>query len=481
MALKAPLYFSSAHSSISLKSLWGKLGVGDIRSAFGLHILLGLSTLLSRYVFIIWFYALVLNFLTLSRRQQREVLPLFLGYLIPAELFGRMVGGSPYLPWEMGKYLGMLLLIYGIFLNRRRKNGKTGWWILLFSVPGLLLGILASERVYKDIVFNYLGLFNLTLAVIFFANYNMSQEKLRQIFRLILLGSLTVLSYSFFRTPDLSEVEFALGANFDVTGDFGSNQVASVLGLAFGLSAFLWLMQAPLFKSELLNLGLPGAFLIWALFSFSRGGVLTPALGLLLVIILVPRKKGAFQLRTINSKLIIGLLVLLPGIFYVANTVTNGQLLLRYSGETYGTLQGVKQKDLNQLTTGRWDIFLNDIKIWQDHFVFGVGVGQSAEIRPEYGEHEIIAHVEVSRLLSEHGLMGLIISIIYISTPIVLFFKAKTPFEKGIMLLSFTIAIASSMHSAMRTFITPFFYGLGFVILVTPQKYEYSATTDLHW
>ena len=455
---------------MSSNFIWGKLGAGNISFAIGIHVLLGLSGLLSRFVFILWFYALVFSFFSLSRQQQREVLPLFLGYLIPAELFGRMVGGSPYLPWEIGKYLGMLLLIYGISLNRRRQGGGAGWWILLLSVPGLLLGVLASERVYKDIAFNYLGLFNLTLAVIFFANYSMSKEKLQQVFRLILLGSLMVLSYSFFRTPDLSEVEFALGANFDVTGGFGSNQVASVLGLAFGLSAFLWLMQAPLFKSELLNLGLPGAFLIWALFSFSRGGVLTSVLGLFLVVLLVPSQKGAFQLRAISPKLIIGLLILLPGIFYVANTMTKGQLLLRYSGETYGTLQGSKEKDLSQLTTGRWDILLNDIEIWQDHFVFGAGVGQSAEIRPMYGEHKAAAHVEVSRLLSEHGLLGFIISLIYILSPVVLFFNAQTPFQKAVMLFVFTIAIATSMHSAMRTFITPFFYGLGFAAFWTPKK-----------
>ncbi len=444
-------------------SVWGQLARGNAVFWLFFHVFLGVSGLFSRYIFIGWFYFLMINFITLTKKQQQQVLPLFLGYLIPSELFGRMIGGNPFLPWELGKYLGMLLLLYGILLNKKQYKGVAGGWILILSFPGLLLSMLVSENLYIDIAFNYLGLFNLCLSIVYFANYQLVPGQIKIIFKAIILGAVMVLAYSFFRTPDFSNIEFVLGANFSVTGGFGSNQVASILGLAFGLSIFLWLLQIPLFKSELLNLGLPAVFLFWALLSFSRGGVLSALLSIFLILILVPKRSGAYFLRKLNLNLVLGLIILLPLIAFYANKLTNGQLLLRYSGETYGTLYGDKEKNLSQLTTGRWDILLNDIAIWQENFIVGAGVGQSAKIRPEYGEEKIVAHVEVSRLLSEHGFLGLVISLIYLISPIVLFFNAKSSFQKALIVFAFTIAISTSMHSAMRTFITPFFYGLGFV------------------
>lgn len=437
--------------------------MGNTISWLFFHAILGVIGLYSRYVFIGWFYLLIFSFVVLPKRHKREFLPLFIGYLIPVEIFGRMIGGNPFLPWELGKYLGMILLIYGIFLNKKKQKGATGRWILTLSLPSLLLCILVSNNLYKDIAFNYLGLVNLCLSIIYFSNYYMHLEKIKVIFKLIIFGSTTILAYSFFHIPDLSNVTFGLGANFSITGGFGSNQVSSVLGLAFGLAIFLWLLQVPIFKSEILNLLLPAIFLLWALLSFSRGGVLSVLFGIILVILFVPKGNGRGNLRKINLKLILGLTLLLPVIVYYANQLTDGQLFLRYTGETYGTLYGEKEKDLSQLTTGRWDILVNDVTIWQDHFVLGVGVGQSARVRPEYGEEKIVAHVEVSRLLSEHGFLGLIICLIYLFSPIVLFFKAKSSFQKALIVFVFTIAIGTSMHSAMRTFITPFFYGLGFV------------------
>lgn len=427
-------------------------------------------------MFILWFYTLVVSFLSLSRQQQREALPLFLGYLIPTELFGRMVEGNPFIPWEVGKYLGMFLLIYGISLNQSQKRGSTGWWILLLSIPGLLLCILANQNIYVDVAYNYLGIFDLSLSVIYFSNKKLSPEKIKQTFRVIFLGAVSTLIYVFFRTPDFSDLEFELNANFAVTAGFGSNQVSTVLGLAFGLLAFLWLHRLTLFNKSFWDLSLAAVFLLWSLLSFSRGGVVSAVLPIL-IIILINRGSGLrYSPRKISITLILGIFLLLPAVFYMANQVTKGQLLLRYKGESYGTLHANKKKDINQLTTGRAKIFESDVEIWMDNFLFGVGAGQSYYERLDYGNRKIASHVEISRLLSEHGLLGLIISIIFLVTPLKMYFSASHPFQKSFLIFCFTLAIATSMHSAMRTFVTPFFYGLAFVKIYFPQVKSSNAS-----
>jgi hypothetical protein len=47
---------------------------------------------------------------------------------------------------------------------------------------------------------------------------------------------------------------------------------------------------------------------------------------------------------------------------------------------------------------------MDDIKIWKEHFVLGVGPGIGKWLRDKTGT---AAHTEYSRLLSEHGLCGI--------------------------------------------------------------------------
>ena len=50
-----------------------------------------------------------------------------------------------------------------------------------------------------------------------------------------------------------------------------------------------------------------------------------------------------------------------------------------------------------------------DLEIFKDNFLMGVGPGVARELRWRYGYAiEIGAHSEFTRMLSEHGLFGLI-------------------------------------------------------------------------
>ncbi|MBR9859446.1 hypothetical protein GYB22_01575 [bacterium] len=422
-----------------------------------------------KFVLIGVFHLLLLNYFLANKADKRIILPNLLIMLVPFELFGRMVGANPFIPWELGKYLGIPLLIHGMLTITSVKKGGIGLVVILLSIPGLLLAFTTGAG-FGDIVFNYMGIFNLGLCAIYFTNCKLTKGQIIQVYRTFIVVSCMVLIYIIIKTPDLSKIDFELGANFKVTGGFGSNQVATVLGTAFGLGIFIWMVQYSLFKIKILNLILPSIFLLWAVLSFSRGGVITSLIALLLIVFFTSKGKGLFKVRKIDPVLVFSLSIITVGLAYFANEVTQGQLFLRYQGETYGTYHANQEKDLSTLTTSRSDIFFSDLKVWQDNFWFGVGAGKSPEVRGSLGYDDQIAHVEVSRLLSEHGFLGLVIVLIILLIPVFRYFRVSGAFHKAFIIMCFTIAILTSMHSAMRTYTTPFFFGFAFVSLASTQN-----------
>ena len=151
-----------------------------------------------------------------------------------------------------------------------------------------------------------------------------------------------------------------------------------------------------------------------------------------------------------------------------ANEVTGGSLLLRYQGETAGTLSGSKEKSLNNMTTNRYDIFLSDLELFEVSGIMGVGAGASKYLREHH--NGVITHVEVSRLVSEHGIFG----IIFILLVFYLFYKVyRSPNHilfKGILLAFITVGWYTTFHAATRTYISPLLMGLSMIYIVYDQS-----------
>ena len=93
----------------------------------------------------------------------------------------------------------------------------------------------AGEATVQNIVFNLIGPVNVALAVVFFRKQWMDKEDFIETLRLMFYPLVSVFAFTVMKTPDLETVEFTLGANFETSGGFGTNQVAT----AFGLGAFL--------------------------------------------------------------------------------------------------------------------------------------------------------------------------------------------------------------------------------------------------
>jgi O-antigen ligase len=275
-------------------------------------------------------------------------------------------------------------------------------------------------------------------------------------------------------------MDFKLGAVFATTGGFGSNQVSTILGLAMFIVFMLEIYKKPLFDISMINYGLMGYLFFRGLLTFSRGGVISAVIAMFILYIPIMFKSK----RSIINSVIAGVLLGIGGavVFLIADSVTKNNLTLRYKGETSGTLAGTKEQSLSNITSRRWEIAVTDWEIFKAHPIFGVGPGEARNYREEYGGINIVAHVEYSRLLSEHGIFGgaamIIITLFAVSWVV----RLKSKKGKVISAAFFTLAILSSFHAATRTNTTSVFYVLAampiYYDLKRPQVKAIKAAED---
>ncbi|WP_439475231.1 O-antigen ligase family protein [Algoriphagus formosus] len=437
-----------------------------------IHILLGFSATLTPYAIIAWFYLVLITsaIQVLKEKDSIFVLVSLIFYLISFELISRMARTSPFIPYELGKYLLCAGLIFGLL--RYKTIGIMGWIMLISLIPGFFIDV-SGQVQQSDIIFNILGPINVALAIAFFNRKRLTSLQLGKILRLMIYPILGVLAYTFVKTPDFDEVEFVLGANVDLSGGFGSNQVSTLFGLG---TLFIFILMVN--KWEFSGYFILDALVLFALsfqglLTFSRGGMLGAVLGIVVILFFLRSapsfKRKKYQLPKVGKYVLPGLLIAALA-YVVVDQITNGLLSLRYQGETMGTIQGSKEKSLYTITTGRLDIFLGDLNLWFENFIFGVGAGASRFLRETMTG--TVAHVEVSRLLAEHGLFGLVYFSVLCIAGLVLLKYNENPMIKGILFALYLVAVYTSFHAAMRTFVTPALIGLSLLMIRAPKKVD---------
>ncbi len=394
--------------------------------------------------------------ITYSKENKIIYLTLLLSYLTPFEIVCRMANTSPIIPYELGKYLSFFFLLYGLSLIRNIDS--KGIVIIFLLIPGILMSWSLVPD-YRYIVFNVLGMINLGLGLAFFSGIFFKNHFLdiNGILKLILYPLIISATYAFVKTPKYDELTFDLGANFEASGGFGSNQASTAFGLGLFLAFYFWLKGLK-FTGFIgfFDFIIAMLFFFQGLLTFSRGGVIGGVIGILFLIYNQWFLKNTKIVFSRIYKLILIGIPLVIFAFFITNEITKGKLVQRYQGETAGTLAGSKDKDLNNITTGRLNLFLGDLDIFLNYPLMGVGVNESKYYRT-YAEG-VVAHVELSRLLSEHGILGLIIFgyLVYILAIKMKYLKT----EYSILVILFIIGLYTTFHAATRTFISPLIMAL---------------------
>jgi hypothetical protein len=387
------------------------------------------------------------------------------------EVWSRMAK-APYIPDEIGKYYLawciLLLLIHNIRRASAPPQHRIGDIVLLFLLPGSIVAL--AHFNYEQWVFNALGIFEICLLLMFAARERWEIENFCRTLQFSLLSIVLMLIFLTIKSPNIFNIEYKLGANSQASGGFGSNQVSTILGAGVSIAVLLQLLHRPLFTYALLNYMLIAYLSLRGLLTFSRGGMIVAMVTILIA--MSPYIFANIRSAIKYSLIIIGIALAGLLVFKKANDISGNMLLYRYQGETYSTLSGKKEKNWDVVLTGRGRIASSDWLIFKDNVLFGAGPGGGKRLREDYGYHGSAAHTEATRLMSEHGVGGIIAFLCLLVFPFLWLRRQRIPQWKGIIAALFALSFLTTFHAAVRTNTSIVFYVLAAIPVLLLAREE---------
>ncbi|PSG86547.1 O-antigen ligase family protein [Aurantibacter aestuarii] len=421
----------------------------------GLHALLGVFMYYFRSFGDIYLVLILVYFFRKAANTSANHKPLIFlygcAYVVSVEVLFRMSGGTIF--YEASKYVIILFSLCGIY--ERGINVKSFAYIfyLFLLIPGVYITLYEVDyglNVRKAIAFNLSGPYCLGIAAIFTFGLRISKKEMLNLLRHFLYPLISILTYLFVFNPNVSEVVGGTGSNFSTSGGFGPNQVATVLGIAMFIMTIKFFYYSKNNFDKILDLILFVLFSFRAIVTFSRGGVITAILMILSFLFFLFLTTNGKQKRSIA---ISGLVFVIVGyiIWSISTIQTNGYIENRYANEN---ARGIKKEDIS---TGRSDLFAFELKEFVENPFFGIGVGRVKQVRFERSGLHVASHNEMSRIIAEHGLLGLIAFSIILIVP--LFFHLKH--RRNIFFFPFYIFwFLTINHSSMRIAAPAFIYAL---------------------
>lgn len=372
-------------------------------------------------------------------------------YYMSAEVFFRMT--KAYVFWETGKYAVIWFSLLGMFHYGFKRNAVPYIIYILLLLPGVLISfdeIAYDVNFRKAVLFNLSGPLCLSAAAIFTYGRTITFREMLKILDYIVYPLIAMTVYIIIYSPDIRETVTGTASNRAISGGYGPNQVATVLGM--GVFVLLTRLLIP-YKNILVHwtmMFFMSLMAYRALLTFSRGGILV-AVMMCLVFIGVFYFGAKFKLRVKTSGRVIAMIVTGLAVWTFTVFQTGGMIENRYENKD---ARGYQKEDF---TTGRAELFETEIDAFKENPVFGVGVGRvKAVFKEELGER-IASHNEISRMLSEHGMFGIFALLVLIFAPIITKAKGRRNIYFWSFLIFWFLTIA---HSSMRIAAPAFIYAL---------------------
>jgi O-antigen ligase len=184
--------------------------------------------------------------------------------------------------------------------------------------------------------------------------------------------------------------------------------------------------------------------------TFSRGGMVTGFLMIILLLLFLYFKSN-YRGRVKLNYIIVFVTLAMMAIWSYTSFQTGGLIDKRYAN------QDAKGRVRESQLTGREDIAQNEINTFLKNPIFGVGVGKGAEVREQETGMKVLSHDEITRMLAEHGTLGILGLLILFFTPLVLYLENKF----NMFMLCFVLFwLLTINHAAMRTAAPAFVYSL---------------------
>ncbi|WP_299399529.1 O-antigen ligase family protein [uncultured Gelidibacter sp.] len=433
-------------------------------SVVGFHVALGILIYLNESLAKLYFFAALFYFtyriIVVSEKEKTFEVLKACAYFVGAEVFLRTTKGA--VSYEAGKYMVILFLLMGMFYKGLSGKGYPYFIYLMFLIPSIFVAstTLSFDANFRtNIAFVLSGPVCLGLSALFCYDKKVSFKQMSHILLYMLLPIIAHTAYVYLYAPDLKEVLTSTGSNRAAAGGFGANQVASALGLGMFLVAIRILIHSPSLIIRLLNVGLLIVISYRAVVTFSRGGVITAVLCITIFLIFY-----YFQAKPKVRNQVVGIFVLVIGSLALAWAISSNQssglIDKRYANQNAA---GIKKEDI---TTGRIELFSNEIEGFIDSPFLGIGSSRAKDQRIEDDGQEVTSHNEISRTLAEHGIFGVVILTILIFKPLNMRVKNLKNYY-FYALLAFWFATIN--HSSMRIAAPAFIYGLA-LLNVTNEK-----------
>ena len=412
------------------------------------------------YFAIAFFYLLFRIFLAPQDKKVVEVLKAC-AYFVGVEVFFRTTRGA--LSYETSKYLVILFVLVGMLYKGVSGKAYPYFMYLMFLVPSIFVAstTLSFDANFRtNIAFVLSGPVCLGVASIFFYGKRVSYSEISNVLLYVVLPIIAMTTYLFFYTPSVQDVLSNTASNRATSGGFGANQVATVLGMGMFVMCVRLFVNSPTIFLKLLNAIILILISFRAVVTFSRGGVVAAIIAITAFIVMyyfrVNYKKRGKVLATIIFFMFCSVFT-----WFLSSDQTAGLIDKRYRNED---VLGRQKKDL---TTGRAELFINELEGFIENPFFGIGSSRAKDRRIEIEGQGVTSHSEVSRMLAEHGILGIAMLVILIFKP----FDFRTQHHKNYYFYAFLCFwFATINHSSMRIAAPAFIYALTLLDITNEKR-----------
>lgn len=434
-------------------------------SAVGFHLGIGFLLFINKdiakfYFFVAFFYFFYRIVVSPSDLKTIEVLKAC-AYFAGAEVFLRATKGA--ITYETGKYTVILFIMMGMFYRGVSGKGYPYFIYLMFLIPSIFVAstTLSFDANFRtNIAFVLSGPVCLGLSALFCYDKRVTFKQMSQILLYMLLPIIAHTAYVYFYAPDLRDIITGTGSNRAAAGGFGANQVATALGLGMFILSVRIFVNSPTLGLKLLNTGLLIVMSYRAVITLSRGGVVAGVLCIaIFLVIYYAQAKPKVRNQVLGVfVLFVGALVLA---WFISSNQSSGMLEKRYANQNAA---GIEKEDV---TTGRTELFMNEIEGFVANPFLGIGSSRAKDQRIELDGQGITSHNEISRILAEHGIFGVMILVILLFKPFNMHANNRQNYY-FYALLAFWFATIN--HSSMRIAAPAFIYGLALLNVTNGKK-----------
>jgi hypothetical protein len=427
-----------------------------------LHLTLGAIFYFHIHTAKIYGYAIIIGgllYIINARNKNNEVL-YATAYMVGSEIVLRMTNGYPV--YEFSKFGVIFFILVGVYFSGVSRNAIPYWIFLLLLIPGVILT--TTELNYtislrKEISFNVSGPACLGICSIYTYNRRVTLEQINNILLCIGLPIVSCIVYLVLFTPNIRDIITGTDSNALASGGFGPNQVSTILGLGmFVFVSRLFLLSKTTFLF-IINLLLTLIITYRGFITFSRGGMVT---GFVMIFILI-FVSYFFVSKAKKVKLILMVSLILIAFslaWSYSSEQTNGMINKRYANQD--SAGKVKEDNLS----GRAELAADEVETFLKNPILGVGVGRNMELRYARTGEILVSHNEITRMIAEHGSLGILGLIILFLTPLILYIDNKY----NIYLLCFlAFWLLTINHAAMRLAAPAFMYSLS-LLKVNPNE-----------